>query len=133
MVLGYRDELFLNKEFEAMEMSMWQQKTALQEQRGNVMDAIRENDLEADAIFACGPAPMLRAIKAYAREKGIPCWISMEERMACGVGACLACVCKSKDVDSHSHVHNKECQRRTCIPEHGGRAIEQNECKTLPA
>ena len=45
---------------------MWQQKTALQEQKGNVMDAIRENDLEADAIFACGPAPMLRAIKAYA-------------------------------------------------------------------
>ena len=43
----------------------------------------------------------------YALEKGIPCWISMEERMACGVGACLACVCKSKDVDSHSHVHNK--------------------------
>jgi len=74
----------------------------------NVMDALRENDLEADAIFACGPAPMLRAIKAYALEKGIPCWISMEERMACGVGACLACVCKSgKYVDSHSHVHNK--------------------------
>ena len=72
-----------------------------------LMDAIRENDLEADAIFACGPAPMLRAIKAYALEKGIPCWISMEERMACGVGACLACVCKSKDMDSHSHVHNK--------------------------
>ena len=53
------------------------------------MDAIRENDLEADAIFACGPAPMLRAIKAYALEKGIPCWISMEERMACGVGRAL--------------------------------------------
>ena len=47
------------------------------------------------------------SINAYALEKGIPCWISMEERMACGVGACLACVCKSKDVDSHSHVHNK--------------------------
>ena len=75
--------------------------------KGNVLDAVRENRLEADAIFACGPAPMLRAIKAYAKEKGIRAWISMEERMACGVGACLACVCGSKDVDSHSHVHNK--------------------------
>ena len=75
--------------------------------KGNVMDAIRENALEADVIFACGPTPMLRAIKAYAEEKNIPCWISMEERMACGVGACLACVCKSKEIDSHSHVHNK--------------------------
>ena len=40
-------------------------------------------------------------------EKGIPCWISMEEKMACGVGACLACVCQSTEVDGHSHVHNK--------------------------
>ena len=75
--------------------------------KGNVTDAIRENNLEADVIFACGPAPMLRAIKAYALEKNIPCWISMEERMACGVGACLGCVCQSKYVDAHSHVHNK--------------------------
>ena len=41
--------------------------------KGNVMDAIRENALEADVIFACGPTPMLRAIKAYAEEKNIPC------------------------------------------------------------
>lgn len=71
------------------------------------MDAIRENGLDADVIFACGPTPMLRAIKAYAEEHNILCYISMEERMACGVGACLACVCKSKEVDDHSHVHNK--------------------------
>ena len=107
MVLGYRDELFLNKEFEAYGDVYVATEDGSAGTKGNVMDAIRENGLEADAIFACGPAPMLRAIKAYALEKGIPCWISMEERMACGVGACLACVCKSKDVDSHSHVHNK--------------------------
>ena len=107
MVLGYRDELFLNKEFEAYGDVYVATEDGSAGTKGNVMDAIRENDLEADAIFACGPAPMLRAIKAYALEKGIPCWISMEERMACGVGACLACVCKSKDVDTHSHVHNK--------------------------
>ena len=70
------------------------------------MDAVRENGLKADAIFACGPAPMLRAIKAYALEQNIPCWISMEERMACGVGACLGCVCRTKEVDHHSHVNN---------------------------
>ena len=50
---------------------------------------------------------MLRALKAYAQEQDIECWISMEERMACGIGACLACVCQSKEVDDHSHVHNK--------------------------
>ena len=44
--------------------------------------------------------------KQYAEEKDIPCYVSLEERMACGVGACLACVCKTKDVDHHSNVHN---------------------------
>lgn len=106
-ILGYRDELFLNKEFEAYADVYVATENGSAGTKGNVMDAIRENSLEADVIFACGPAPMLRAIKAYALEKGIPCWISMEERMACGVGACLGCVCQSKEVDSHSHVHNK--------------------------
>ena len=46
-------------------------------------------------------------LKAYAREKGIQCWISLEEKMACGVGACLACVCQSREKDEHSQVHNK--------------------------
>ena len=50
---------------------------------------------------------MLRAVKAYAEEKGMEAQISLEERMACGIGACLACVCQSKEVDGHSHVHNK--------------------------
>ena len=58
-------------------------------------------------IYACGPTPMLRAIKQYAADKDMECWLSLEEKMACGVGACLACVCKSKEVDGHSHVHNK--------------------------
>ena len=75
--------------------------------KGNVIDAIKANALDADVIYACGPTPMLRALKAYAQEQDIECWISMEERMACGIGACLACVCQSKEVDGHSHVHNK--------------------------
>ena len=57
--------------------------------KGNVLDAVRENGLKADIIYACGPMPMLRAIKQYAIEQDIPAYISLEERMACGVGACL--------------------------------------------
>ena len=75
--------------------------------KGNVIDAIRENGLDAEIIYACGPTPMLRALKAYAAEHGMECWFSLEEKMACGIGACLACVCKSKDIDEHSHVHYK--------------------------
>ena len=74
--------------------------------KGNVMDAIRVNHLSADVIMACGPMPMLRAIKQYAGEQGIEAYISLEERMACGVGACLGCVCRTREVDHHSHVNN---------------------------
>ena len=49
---------------------------------------------------------MLRAIKKYAEENGVTAYISLEERMACGVGACLGCVCKTTKKDSHSHVNN---------------------------
>ena len=106
-VLGYRDELFLKDEFEKYADVYVATEDGSAGTKGNVLDAIRENMLEADVIFACGPKPMLRALKEYALEKNIPCWISMEERMACGIGACLACVCQSKDIDAHSQVHNK--------------------------
>lgn len=108
IILGYRDQaLFLRDEFEAYGEVFVATEDGSVGTKGNVLDAIRENDLTADVIYACGPTPMLRAIKRYAEENNIKCYISLEEKMACGIGACLACVCKSKDVDHHSNVHNK--------------------------
>jgi dihydroorotate dehydrogenase electron transfer subunit len=107
VIAGYRDELFLTEELEKSSALYVATESGSAGTKGNVLDAVMENQLNADVIFACGPTPMLRAIKNYAQERDIPCWISMEEKMACGVGACLACVCKSKEVDGHSHVHNK--------------------------
>lgn len=75
--------------------------------KGNVIDAIEENRLSADVIYSCGPTPMLRAVKAFGEKHNIETQISLEEKMACGIGACLACVCKSRETDDHSHVHNK--------------------------
>ncbi|MCI8506339.1 MAG: dihydroorotate dehydrogenase electron transfer subunit [Lachnospiraceae bacterium] len=108
LVMGYRDErMFLKEELEQTGPFFAATEDGSFGTKGNVLDAVRENGLSADLIFACGPAPMLRAVKAYAKEQGIPAWISMEERMACGIGACLGCVCESRDVDGHSHVKNK--------------------------
>ena len=76
-------------------------------ERGTVLSAVHaaERDGERpDLIFACGPLPMLRALKAYALEKNIPLYLSMEERMACGVGVCLGCVTNTCAPDAHSHV-----------------------------
>ena len=108
IILGYRDEnLFLRDEFEAYGEVFVATEDGSVGTKGNVLDAIREQNLTADVIYACGPTPMLRAIKEYAAEKGIKCYISLEEKMACGIGACLACVCKTKEKDAHSNVNNK--------------------------
>ena len=108
IVVGYRDaHTFLKEEFEQNGKLYISTEDGSVGTKGNVMNAIQENALDADMIYACGPTPMLRAIKAYAEEKKIECYISLEERMACGIGACLACVCKTKEKDAHSNVHNK--------------------------
>ena len=75
--------------------------------KGTVVDGIRENSLTADVIFACGPRPMLKAVKEYAASHDIKCYVSMEERMACGIGACLACVCETNTFDPHFNVKKK--------------------------
>lgn len=57
-------------------------------------------------IFACGPHPMLRATAAEAMKRGIPCQVSLEQRMACGIGACLGCAYKVRRTDgSETYVH----------------------------
>lgn len=107
IVVGYRDDkLFLSEDFEKYGKVYVACEDGSVGTKGNVMDAIAANALEADMIFACGPMPMLRAIKKYAADHQIPAYISLEEHMACGVGACLGCVVKTKEVDHHSHVHN---------------------------
>ena len=107
IVAGYRDELFLTKELQENGSLYIATEDGSCGTKGTVIDAIKDKGIQGDVIYACGPTPMLRAIKEYAMEKGIECQLSLEERMACGIGACLACVCKSKDKDAHSNVNNK--------------------------
>lgn len=107
IIVGYRDkELFLAEDLSQYGKVHIATEDGSAGTKGNVMDAIAAEGLEADVIFACGPMPMLRAIKKYATEKGMEAYISLEERMACGVGACLGCVVKTREVDHHSHVNN---------------------------
>ena len=107
LVMGYRDEQFLTEEFQKNGNLFIATEDGSAGTPGNVMDAIAANGLDAEVIYACGPAPMLRAVKQYAEENHIVCYVSMEERMACGVGACLACICRTPEIDEHSQVHNK--------------------------
>ena len=112
VIAGYRDSnIFLNQDLgKYAELKIASEDGSVGTQ-GNVLDVIVKENLQPTVILACGPMPMLRAIKRFVSEKqntgsNIKAFVSLEERMACGVGACLGCVTKTKDVDEHSHVNN---------------------------
>ena len=79
-------------------------------QKGFAIDFLKKDieDGKIDSIFACGPLPMLKAVQKLAIEKEIPCQISLEEKMACGLGVCLGCAVKtsasSKESPEYWHV-----------------------------
>ena len=105
--LGYRDsDTFLSDEFEGYGTVNRVTEDGSVGYKGNVLDAIQERGFVPEVILACGPMPMLRAIKRFAEEINATAYISLEERMACGVGACLGCVVKTVKKDEHSHVNN---------------------------
>lgn len=58
-----------------------------------------------DAVYACGPMPMLKGIAEICKDNDIFCEISLEERMACGIGACLGCACRTLRSDEEYFAH----------------------------
>jgi len=61
-------------------------------------------DSEQPLIYACGPTPMLREVARIAGEHHLQCQVSLEAKMACGVGACMGCVVKARDGDGFKYV-----------------------------
>ncbi|AGL02428.1 dihydroorotate dehydrogenase electron transfer subunit [Desulfoscipio gibsoniae] len=78
--------------------------------RGLVTDLLAEElQRKPDYVYACGPSPMLKVLCAMLNDAGVPGEVSVEERMACGVGACLSCVCRVKDANG------MEIYRHACV------------------
>ena len=110
-VLGYRTKaFFLTEEFAKVGRLVVATDDGSVGFHGNAVEAARTliagEGANFDVIAACGPLPMLRGVKALSRELEIPAYLSLEERMACGIGACLGCVTRTAQVDGHSHVRN---------------------------
>ncbi len=77
--------------------------------KGNNIALIRKDNPKPQMMYACGPKVMLKAAALFAQEKQIPLQVSMEERMGCGIGACVGCVCKTKARNSDDFEHTKVC------------------------
>lgn len=79
--------------------------------RGFVTDLLRgaiESDAPPDAVYCCGPEPMMHAAARLCASHSIACWLSLESPMACGFGACFSCVTKVATLDGWDY-------RRTCV------------------
>ena len=97
-ILGFRNKgaVILEEDFRAVCETFVTTDDGSYARHGFVTDVLKELVADATGVAACGPKPMLKAIAAIADEAGLPCQVSMEERMGCGIGACLVCACALK-------------------------------------
>ncbi len=109
--LGFRDKSLVTceKEFEEIGLNKLVVTTddGSYKEKGFAIDFMKKDieEHKVDMIFACGPLPMLKAVRSYAIENNIPCQISLEERMGCGIGACLGCAVKVRTGEDTKYGH----------------------------
>lgn len=71
--------------------------------KGTAIDLLKESKIKGNLVFGCGPKPMLKALQDWALEHEVEGYLSLEERMGCGFGACVGCVCKVKGKKGIQH------------------------------
>lgn len=107
--LGFRGQGYKLEEFKA-----YCSEVHLSSDDGSVgtkgfVTGLFESLKQYDAVYTCGPKPMMRRVKEICQRDGIKCYISVEERMGCGIGACLVCACKTQEADGSWH-YRKACK-----------------------
>lgn len=109
--LGFRnkDLVTLEKEFDEVSSKLTiTTDDGSYKEKGFAINYLEKDLSKFDGIYACGPLQMLKAVKKISEESGIPCQISLEEKMGCGLGVCLGCAVKTaispKDAPEYVHV-----------------------------
>ncbi|AKL96792.1 dihydroorotate dehydrogenase electron transfer subunit [Clostridium aceticum] len=109
--LGFRCNPILVEDFENLGAKVYvATEDGSHGHKGNVLQLLEKDDLKADMIYSCGPKPMLKAVAQWAKEKQIPAELSLEERMACGIGACLVCTCKAAKKEANDWENTRVCK-----------------------
>jgi len=96
LFLGYKDELFAFEPFEQVCKNIFiAVENGTEGYCGFITDIFKAQNY--DAVFTCGPEIMMMKVKELCDTQKTPVWLSMERRMACGIGACLVCTCKTTE------------------------------------
>ncbi|MDD4036139.1 MAG: dihydroorotate dehydrogenase electron transfer subunit [Bacilli bacterium] len=105
IILGFNSyaDIFYEKEFKQLSETYISTIDGSYGYKGNALDLIDKKNINFDYIYACGPKGMLKAIddKYRTTKKG---YLSLEEKMACGIGACTGCVCKIRGKNEYKRV-----------------------------
>lgn len=113
-VLGFQSEnvTFYEEQFSALGETYYVTADGTKGTKGFVTNLLDELKPEFDVFYSCGPLPMLKALEA--QFPGKPGYLSFEERMACGIGACFACVCNTTEAVEKDYV--KVCSDGPVFP-----------------
>lgn len=106
-LLGFNssEDIFYENNFASLGSLLLTTMDASYGKQGLVTDYIQD---DYDVLYSCGPSPMLRKLQSIIPQDK-PAYMSIEERMACGIGACLACVCKVKNQDKYPKAYIRAC------------------------
>jgi len=77
---------------------------------GNALEAFIKDNFDVDCIYTCGPQGMLKAVAKYAIDTDTACQVSMEERMGCGIGACVVCAIAIKNLNGEDFTYKRVCK-----------------------
>ncbi|OQM46287.1 dihydroorotate dehydrogenase electron transfer subunit [Anoxybacillus sp. UARK-01] len=105
-ILGFQtqDVVFYEREFASLGEVYIATADGSYGTKGFVTDVLGGRGLSFDVLYACGPKPMLKALEQKFPDKEV--YLSLEERMSCGIGACFACVCR---VPNNETAYKKVC------------------------
>lgn len=114
IALGFKDKgrITLEKEFIEFRKKLYiTTDDGSYGRKGMVIDMVQEilDYNKIDIVMTCGPKMMMKEVAAEAVKRNIRCQVSMEERMACGVGSCLGCVCRIKDEENDTFTNKRVC------------------------
>lgn len=132
VVVGFREEPFLVKPLLKAGADLYvATDSGAVGFRGTVLDVVRNEGLTADAYFACGPKVMLKAVTEHVLAEGKDIQVSMEERMGCGYGACVGCVCNIREKSTDTGMESG-CSAAGRTAEEGERIASKKVCKDGP-
>lgn len=107
IVVGFRTEPYLIEELSRFGQVHIATDDGSVGTKGTVMNILNQMAVSEGTLYACGPLPMLKALQSFVETKGIKGQLSLEERMGCGIGGCVGCVCKIKKAEGF--IYKKVC------------------------